>query len=216
MHSFKMLLRGWCAFLGLTACCCLPVLGQKDPPMGLIKPWHFGRYTISPRAYGYQLDEEHAGYFGGARYREYYLYTRGYGLAQFFDSIPHYNGPLLPRSYWNTVYDQWPHAIAMKGPHHDRACIVVCVPGDAEVWLEGQRTHQTGDTRTFVSPQLAPQQPYVYQVRARWQQGRGRLEQIQNITVQAGQLVQVQFPLTDRTEPVARPNLQPVPQRVTR
>jgi uncharacterized protein (TIGR03000 family) len=66
---------------------------------------------------------------------------------------------------------------------------------DAEVWVGGVRTTQTGTERRFVSPPLPPGSDYVYAVRVRWRDAQGEVKlQQHNVLVQAGSHVTVTFP----------------------
>jgi uncharacterized protein (TIGR03000 family) len=73
--------------------------------------------------------------------------------------------------------------------------VSVNVPSSAEVWFDGQKTAQTGPSRVFHSPGLRPGTAYMYLVRAKWQEGGGEMEQLQTITVRAGERVNISFPL---------------------
>jgi uncharacterized protein (TIGR03000 family) len=60
------------------------------------------------------------------------------------------------------------------------------LPAEAEVWIGGQRTNQTGPLREFVSPPLEPGMAYNYQVRIRWIAAGKVFEDARTITVRAG------------------------------
>jgi len=67
-----------------------------------------------------------------------------------------------------------------------RATIVVNVPEAAKVFIDGQPTVSTGETRTFVSPPL-PNGEYHYTVRAELMQDGRRITTGKQVTVHAGQ-----------------------------
>jgi uncharacterized protein (TIGR03000 family) len=48
------------------------------------------------------------------------------------------------------------------------AVIRVVVPADAAVWFDDRPTTTTGPVRLFVSPPLAADQEYHYEIQARW------------------------------------------------
>jgi uncharacterized protein (TIGR03000 family) len=73
--------------------------------------------------------------------------------------------------------------------------VEVNVPADAEVWFDGRKTEQTGPARFFRSPALQPGTSYLYLVRAKWSEGGRQLEQMQTITVHAGERLRVAFPV---------------------
>jgi uncharacterized protein (TIGR03000 family) len=64
---------------------------------------------------------------------------------------------------------------------------------NAEVWIDGHKTTQTGIARRFVSPELEPGQEYRYTVRVQWEQGGKKEEQSQTVTVRAGERVGINF-----------------------
>ncbi len=80
----------------------------------------------------------------------------------------------------------------LQAPH---ARFRIAVPADAQVWLEGASTQQSGTLRHFVSPPLEPGASYGYTIRARWRERGQVVEQTKEIEVQAGDQVNVTFPL---------------------
>lgn len=157
------------------------------------------RYSVSPSWFGYKLDDTNPTYFGGPNYREYYNYGGGYGMLIAY-----------PRSIYNSAYiDAYgqyrPHLWALPRPFpkpppppptvDPLAHFLVQVPGDAEVWLEGVKMHQTGPDRRFASPPLEPGIRYGYTVRARWLQDGQMMDQTQVLTVRAGAWVSIHFPV---------------------
>lgn len=163
----------------------------KDPP---------------PSWAGYPLDEFNPGYYGGGRYREYYAFGRGYGVADFPPPLPQIPYARPYRTYRVSA------AAAPVGPavvdQPARAYIELHVPADAEVWLEGSKTKQSGTSRTFVSPPLSPAQNFGYDLRVRWSDHGRTLEQKRTLTVQAGQHLVLEFP---QTAPEMLPRPTPVP-----
>jgi uncharacterized protein (TIGR03000 family) len=178
-----------------------------------IMPYHFGRYSAAPSVYGYPLYDEGAGYYGGAFYKQYYAYHRGFGLADFPPPVPEYqHGHWFKHRYWPFGTSRLPTAVDHTLDFASNCLIVVEVPPGAQVWLEGQPTTQTGPVRTFVSPPLAPDQTFVYEVRVSWNGKGGVTEQTKSVPVRSGQEVRLQFPLREATEPIAyTPAFQPVP-----
>jgi uncharacterized protein (TIGR03000 family) len=162
--------------------------------------------------YGYNLWDPHPSYYGGGYYREYYAFGRGTGIAgspNFPEPVP---GPeyfwdwTAPwRRYWvlrpplpappQTVgIEPAPLVIQAVPEGQPIAQFTVEVPANAEVYLEGVKTRQTGTSRVFVSPPLTPGQQYVYEVRARWTENGQPVEQTRSLTVSAGQRITVRFP----------------------
>ena len=174
----------------------------------------FGTGVYAPSYYGYNLDEMNACYYGGGRYREYYGYGRGYGIANYPGPLP---GPGLPPDYRGSMTSHRGHATTMPEPpplllpQGERvAQIHVNVPADAEVWIEGQATKQAGTKRWFVSPELTKGQQFEYKVRARWNEEGRPVEQTQQLTVKAGDHLNVTFPTPGKKEVLVPPKLFPL------
>jgi uncharacterized protein (TIGR03000 family) len=83
----------------------------------------------------------------------------------------------------------------------NKAHIWVRVPADAEIWVNGVKTRQTGETRYFFSPPLTPGKKYSYQMRLRWTKDGKPVEQTQRILVQAGETIRRDFTRSVKSEP---------------
>lgn len=66
------------------------------------------------------------------------------------------------------------------------AIIRLRVLENAQVWIDGNATSQTGTSRPFVTPALDPGKDYSYEIRARWTDDGRTVEQTRKITVQSG------------------------------
>jgi uncharacterized protein (TIGR03000 family) len=73
------------------------------------------------------------------------------------------------------------------------ATIRVVVPYNAEVWVEKEKTTQTGMERAFVLPPLAPGKTHVYSVRASWTENGRAVEQVRVVGIRAGETAKVNF-----------------------
>jgi uncharacterized protein (TIGR03000 family) len=150
-----------------------------------------GPANSPPASYfGYNLDDPHPGYFGGGRYREYYSYGRGYGLANFPGPLPDYRYGYGPRPL--VAYPMPVLPVMPVGPPQP-AYLDVAVPADAELWIDDGSTRQTGPSRAFVTPPLHPGSEFTYQVRARWTDAGGTVDQVRPVAVRAGERVPVEF-----------------------
>lgn len=179
----------------------------------------FGMGSLPPSYYGYPLDDMSAGYYGGARYREYYNYGRGYGWANYPGPVP---GP-LPASQFNFIAITPPkrlpptapppappdHSVPRSTTSDKAAYLTVELPADAEVWLEGVKTQQTGVSRLYISPPLSLGNQYAYTIRARWKDEGREVEQSQEVTVHAGVRLIIRFPVGPALETLPPPNRLP-------
>ena len=76
----------------------------------------------------------------------------------------------------------------------NKAHIWLRVPANAEVWVDGVKTRQTGETRYFYSPPLTPNRQYTYQMRIRWMKDGKPVEKTARIFVSAGVTVRRDLP----------------------
>ena len=89
----------------------------------------------------------------------------------------------LPRSY----------ADAQGG--NAAARVDVSVPAaDAEVWIEDTKMTQTGLTRTYSTPALAPGSDFNYDIAAQWLENGKPKKETQTVTVRSGETTRVTFP----------------------
>lgn len=75
----------------------------------------------------------------------------------------------------------------------NKAHIWLHVPENADVWFEGVKTTQTGETRYYYSPPLAAGKKYSYQMRIRWMKDGKPVEEKQQIIVKAGDTIRRDF-----------------------
>jgi uncharacterized protein (TIGR03000 family) len=196
----------------LAAALALATCGARGAADGFFHgPWDLslGPYLAAP-PYSYNV-----AYGYGLPYGSYQLYNpydpfqnpgRGayYPRGSFYSLPPYgqelYTGPrILPlrdRTYAGpgmvVVPPLDPVPFASDGTN---VTVEVSVPPDAQVWFDGDKTAQTGPGRLFRSPPLQPGVAYLYLVRAKWSEGGGQVEQLQTVSVHAGERVRVAFPL---------------------
>ncbi len=75
----------------------------------------------------------------------------------------------------------------------NKAHIWLRVPADAEVWVDGARTRQTGESRYFFSPPLTPGEKYSYSIRVVTKKDGKPVEQKRRVPVHAGATVHLDF-----------------------
>jgi uncharacterized protein (TIGR03000 family) len=82
----------------------------------------------------------------------------------------------------------------------NKAHIWLRVPAGATVWVDGNKTQQTGEARHFLSPPLTPGKSYTYQLRVRWMKDGKPVEQNRDVAVHAGSHVSLDItrPRTDK------------------
>lgn len=75
----------------------------------------------------------------------------------------------------------------------NEARLVVHVPADATLTIDGQPTQSRSDTRTFVSPPLEPGKTYTYTLRAEMNRDGRTVTDRKTVEVRAGQTSEVTF-----------------------
>jgi uncharacterized protein (TIGR03000 family) len=86
-----------------------------------------------------------------------------------------------------------PFMTVRDAPLDNKAHIWLRVPESAEIWVNGVKTKQTGESRYFFSPPLTAGKKYSYQIRLRWMKDGKPVEETQRILVQAGQTIRRDF-----------------------
>jgi uncharacterized protein (TIGR03000 family) len=75
----------------------------------------------------------------------------------------------------------------------EAATVVVQVPADARMWVDGQAADLTSATRTFQTPALEKGRDYSYTIRAEATRDGQVVSQSQRVVVRAGQVSRVDF-----------------------
>jgi uncharacterized protein (TIGR03000 family) len=83
----------------------------------------------------------------------------------------------------------------------DRAKLSVQVPANAEVWLEGRLSRQTGPSRLFRTPPLEQGTEYDYEIRARWLAENQIVDTTRRVKIRAGGNTRVDFSRPAVSEP---------------
>jgi uncharacterized protein (TIGR03000 family) len=132
---------------------------------------------------------------------------RGFAVGPFYGQSGWYSSPVLYRPWLRSYHDSYTvgygypstgiyysgaYPVIQTTPVH-AATIEMSVPSSARVWLEGEATAQAGANRVFVSPALEPGYDYVYHVRVQWDENGRSVERRRDITVRAGDQIQVHF-----------------------
>ncbi|HEY7427156.1 MAG TPA: TIGR03000 domain-containing protein [Gemmataceae bacterium] len=98
-------------------------------------------------------------------------------------------------------------------PVGERAEIVVNVPPDATVWVDGARMRSVGLTRVFVTPPLVPGYNYGYDLRISWLEGGRARGMERHVSFRAGDRLVLDVAQPNRVEPA--PALPPEPPPIT-
>ncbi len=108
-------------------------------------------------------------------------------------------------------------------PGGQRAEITLNVPLDAVLFVDGQRIVSSGTTRRFVTPPLAPDRRYFYDVKVTWMEGSRARESSRHVSFRAGQRVALNYSRPNGMEfgqdlylDPAAPNLDALPPAARR
>jgi uncharacterized protein (TIGR03000 family) len=165
-----------------------------------------GGYGYGRGGYGYG-GYGRGGYYGWGGYGwggiyPYYGYGYGYGGYPYdglsaYSYYPNYYG------YGNGtptyLYPNAPVTIDTRAsayyapPTDNSAMIHLRVPDNATVWVDGDRTQQTGSDRNFSTPSLTPGKTFEYQIKARWMEDGKPVEKTRTVDVRANQTSNVDF-----------------------
>jgi uncharacterized protein (TIGR03000 family) len=97
------------------------------------------------------------------------------------------------RSFYPSAVGEQYGALS-TGPASNRPVrINVSVRPDATISFGEHKTTQSGSTRAFVSPPLAPRRDYTYDLTVRWQEGGREVTRTRHITVHAGDVISLSF-----------------------
>ena len=108
-------------------------------------------------------------------------------VGGFAATIPSLTEPIITPTSPRMLVLQTPATATKTEPTEPVAHLTLMVPENAEVWLEGKKMDKpTGTVRSFVSPQLKPNQEYVYDLQVRWtENGKSNVDS-HKIPVRAG------------------------------
>jgi uncharacterized protein (TIGR03000 family) len=76
-----------------------------------------------------------------------------------------------------------------------QATIVVNLPADAVMFIDGRQSGQSSDLRTIITPNLNPNKDYTYTIKAEAIRDGRRVEKIERVTFRAGATVNVRLDL---------------------
>ena len=95
--------------------------------------------------------------------------------------------------FLRTDLSPWQPGSGYSVGRDNKAHIWLRVPADAEVWVDGARTRQTGESRYFFSPALTPGEKYSYNIRVVTKKDGKPVEQKRRVPVHAGATVRLDF-----------------------
>src|SRR5207253_10772215 len=83
-----------------------------------------------------------------------------------------------------------------------QATVIVHLPAEAKLYVDGKKANLTSKTRSFVTPELQKGTDYYYTMRAEMKRDGTTVVQSQRVVVQAGKVAHVHL---NQLEPVDEP-----------
>jgi uncharacterized protein (TIGR03000 family) len=127
-----------------------------------------------------------------------YAYGNGYAIPTYV-----YGNTILPSTVVVPSSGTPPYQSGYFSPGttdaqaEGRATLIVHLPADARLTIDGAATRSTTDTRTFVSPPLEPGKTYQYRLEAQVERNGETAKASRNVEVHAGRQSEVylEFPM---------------------
>jgi uncharacterized protein (TIGR03000 family) len=136
-----------------------------------------GFYGFYPYGYGYYDPWFYPGYYSGYYAEPVYVPVDRTPVSDDY------------RRNFSNLADQ-----AQSNPNDDAVHLRIRLPAtDAELWVEGAKTSQTGPERDFDSPSITPGKTFTYELRARWTENGRDIDQTRTIYVHAGDRFLIDF-----------------------
>src|SRR5207249_3249192 len=104
-----------------------------------------------------------------------------------------HGGPVYPGPGPGQKVEPKKMPVEKKAQGFAPATIVVTLPADAKLIIDGNVTKSTSERRTFVSPDLEPDAAYVHELTAEILVDGRTVTQTQRVTVRAGAVAEVPF-----------------------
>jgi uncharacterized protein (TIGR03000 family) len=121
----------------------------------------------------------------------------GYG-SSWYGTPTYYDGPMYYRT--TTYQGGYAYGRPVEGAGYYEASgiaapatIVLRLPADAKLTIDGSATKSTDSLRTFVSPPLQAGKDYQYALRAEVMRDGKKVERTRDVSVRAGQTSEVNF-----------------------
>jgi len=143
-----------------------------------------------------------------------YPYSSGYGYPSSYGyGYPSYGGSYTYAPSYNYVQPSYSYAqpsviapssyeapattspaVTADDANPNAAMLELRVPPNAEVWIGGVLTSQTGTVRHYTSPTIERDRTFTYQIRARWTDDNGEVvDRTKQVKVWAGARIGVDF-----------------------
>ncbi|HEV2948301.1 MAG TPA: TIGR03000 domain-containing protein [Gemmataceae bacterium] len=132
--------------------------------------------------------------YDNSYYNSYPYYSDSYPSDYGYDSSPDYgySAPSYSSSPLGEVSTTAPATPPAQPSIPDNAVLIgIRVPDNAQIWVDGEKTTQTGTFREFVTPPLELGQQYSYDIKARWTENGQEVVRDRKVTFHGGDRLMV-------------------------
>jgi uncharacterized protein (TIGR03000 family) len=160
----------------------------------IYSPWAGGYGDWSRFSYGYSPNYYGYNWYGYTP--NYYQYNwSGYSPGYYDGTMNYGNQPMNGPGYYYGGEGSFGNYYGQAGMAEDpnAAHLDVNVPADGQIWVEGEKTTQTGTQRHFISPSLTPGKEYTYDIKAQWQENGKEVTRTKHVQVRPGEHFTVDF-----------------------
>jgi uncharacterized protein (TIGR03000 family) len=107
---------------------------------------------------------------------------------------PMATNPMLPNPMTTNPMPQGPMPQAYQSPTPaNQTTVVVTLPADARLFVDGQQLNLTGAVRQFRTPDLKPGTKYAYTIKIEVDRAGKSVDQTQTVNLEPGKTAQVHF-----------------------
>jgi uncharacterized protein (TIGR03000 family) len=126
------------------------------------------------------------GYLGGG----YFLYYPPVYSAPIYNNTVNVNLSVVnPDPGYSPIYRTNPlYGVEPVEPiSRDTARLILQIPTDAEVWINGEKTPQKGARRIYESPKITNGKPFAFEVKITWLENDKRMNEERKLSLGAGE-----------------------------
>jgi uncharacterized protein (TIGR03000 family) len=134
------------------------------------------------------------GYAWGSGYSPNYAWSgvQPWSNYAYSPAMTGYTSPVPGMAYNPTTGNSMTRLSFYAGPTTNReATLIVHLPTEATLTVDGDSTRSTSDTRTFVTPPLEPGKTYTYTLRGEVNRDGQKMKATRTVNVRAGELSEI-------------------------
>jgi len=171
-------------------------------------PWYLGWGGFYPYSGSYYP------YYGSGAYFDSGPFVSKYTYDSTFANFPDYSygAPSASSTSLEEVNTTTTPQTPPQPSIDDNAVLIgLRVPENAEVWIDGDKTTQTGTFREYVTPPLEPGQKFNYDIKARWVENGKEVIRERKLSFYAGDRLMVNLVALAKKARTQPPPPAPIP-----